>query len=136
MAIKKTTELDSGLTGDYWTSGADYAVRPGAVAGTLSVSTDYRLWMNKAACDSGKAPLRRIRRVSSTVNNLDPKLSEIVAALDAEVTKASVPEVLLIPGVVEVRADPAKGIEAVKGRPAVPGTPPVAGGKLEGGTIV
>ena len=149
MAIRKKTDIggNTGMSGDYWKL-CDLQLFKGAKPGTTKCVGAYRMWLSAEAYTSEKQPMRRGRKHTLTVPSADPKISDIEAVFDAELTRPTIPEVKAVAAVkgvkaqAAVKADKAKGISAqpaiagVKAVKAVARVRGVAGGELEGGAIV
>ena len=154
MAIKKNTDIgNTGMTGDHWAL-CDMQLHASNIPNSIKVIARYALWLSEAAKNDGRAPLRRSGRMTVLIDSADARLSDIEAALDKELTRATVGGTYAVAEVkaqaavkakAAVKADPDKGIKAqpkvearaavkaVKGKPAVHA---VKGGELEGGTII
>ncbi len=123
MAIRKETDLNTGVVGNYWNL-TEFKLSP--VAGGWQIEASYKLWLDEQSYLDSKEALQKIRRVVATVNGSNPTLNDIEAALDAEITREPVQEVIAVAGGI-VGGREVEPVEAVEG---------VRAGQLQGGEIV
>ncbi len=138
MAIEKTTELETGESGNYFALSRIDRITP--TADGFSAVLDYALYKDAAAYAGGLVAIRGYRRVLVVVSGTNPTHSDWTDALDTALLVATVDEVKAAPEVLAVEPVPAREgkpeVKAVKARPEVLAVEPVEGGRLEGGKKV
>ena len=134
MPVDRHTDMGDGTAGTYWALCGMRRIARGGDETT--VEAEYGLWVDQAAYRAGVTPRRKLQRIRVTVSGSDPKLSEIDAAVAAELLREPVTEVRAVRG---RRAVPAGKSDSGVDEPEVPevaGRRGVRGGLLEGGTLV